>query len=387
LNGQLLLAPIAEGSEEHLRYCEECDAEKMRQFYVALTRAKTQLYIPVALYLPTDRLKCGDASPMDLFLARLKQPAASSYETLYERIKCYAGKSLLEFIQEVGKENFITFSIHQEVLYDFPRETHAKEPPHLQQPAKVTVSGKPLWMTSFSTLSQHFEHKAAERLTLLVHSPRDYESAIKDAHTLPANSGTGLLIHNILEKVNFKDFKHLKSAEEAIPLVRLFVQKSAFKEWEEVIAQLIFNALKTPISEELGSFCLADLEANQVYREMPFVFPYKKGNGIEEIEFKEGLIKGVIDCLFYHQGFYYLLDWKTNWLGSQFDAYTPSHLQLVMQEHVYFLQAAIYTEAIKRYLNLVEKLPFEECFGGAFYLFMRGIQPGKKTGIYHFLPR
>ena len=77
LEGQLLLAPIAEDSEEHQRYCEECDAEKMRQLYVALTRAKTQLYIPVALHLPSEKLKWGDASPMDLFLARLWQPAVS----------------------------------------------------------------------------------------------------------------------------------------------------------------------------------------------------------------------------------------------------------------------------------------------------------------------
>lgn len=387
LDGQLLLAPIAENSEEHLRYCEECDAEKMRQLYVALTRAKIQLYIPVALHLPSERLKWGDASPMDLFLARLWQPAVSSYEALYERIKYYTGKSLLEFLQAIGKENFITFSIHQEVTYDFSHETHAKTLPLLHSPAKVVVSGKPLWMTSFSTLSQHFEYKAAERMTLLTNSPRDYECAAKDVHTLPANSETGLLIHNILEKVSFKDFRHLKDEEEVLPLIRPFVHKSAFKEWELVIAQLIFNVLRTPISDELDLFCLADLEPNQLYREMPFVFPYKKGDGIEEIEFKEGLIKGVIDCLFYYQGFYYLLDWKTNWLGSLFDAYAHSYLQLAMKEHAYFLQAAIYTEAIKRYLSLVEKRPFEECFGGAFYLFMRGIQPGQKTGIYHFMPR
>jgi exodeoxyribonuclease V beta subunit len=242
-------------------------------------------------------------------------------------------------------------------------------------------------MTSFSTLSQHFEYKAAERMTLLAHSPRDYECSTKEVHTLPANSETGLLIHNILEKLNFKEFRYLKNAEEVIPFIRPFVQKSAFKEWETVVAQLIFNVLKTPISDDLGSFCLADLELSQLYREMPFVFPYKRGDCIEDIEFKEGLIKGVIDCLFYYQGYYYLLDWKTNWLGSQFDAYAPSYLQPVMQEHAYFLQAAIYTEAIKRYLSLVEKRPFEECFGGAFYLFMRGIQPGEKTGIYHFMPR
>jgi exodeoxyribonuclease V beta subunit len=386
LDGQMLLIPLSEDTEEYQRYCEECDAEKMRQLYVALTRAKTQLYIPVALHLPAERLKWGDASPMDLFLARLWQPAATSYAAIYERIKDYAGKSLLEFLEAVGKQHFMTYSIHQEVIYDLPCEIHVKTSSVLHPPAKVSVPGQPLWMTSFSALSQHFEYKAAERLAFLANSPRDFECAIKDGHTLPANSETGLLIHHILEKVTFKDFKHLKSAEQAISLVHPFVHKTAFKEWEAIIAQLIFNALKTPLfeSDQLGNFCLADLEPTQLYREMSFVFPYQKGGGIAEIAFRDGLIKGIIDCLFYYKGLYYLIDWKTNWLGPQNEAYESASLQRAMQEHAYFLQAAIYTEAIKRYLSLVEKRPFAECFGGAFYLFLRGIQPGGRAGIYHF---
>jgi exodeoxyribonuclease V beta subunit len=386
LDDQLLMAPIAEDSEEYQRYCEECDAEKMRQLYVALTRAKTQLYIPVALHLPSERLKWGEASPMDLFLARLCQPAVSCYLTLYERIKKHTGKTLLDFLESIEKEHLMTYSIHQEILYDFPRETHAKVSLTLQAPGQVSVPGQPLWMTSFSTLSQHLEYQGAERLALLVNAPHDYESVIKDAHTLPANHETGLLVHHILEKVNFKDFKHLKDANEAIPLIHPFVKKTAFKEWESVIAHLILHVLKTPLSTQLEHFCLADLAPNQLYREMPFVFPYQKGDGIEEVDFKEGLIKGVIDGLFYYQGFYYLLDWKTNWLGTQDEAYHVSSLQTAMQEHAYFLQAAIYTEAIKRYLQLVDERPFEKCFGGAFYLFLRGIPSGKRAGIYHFMP-
>ncbi len=386
LDGQMLLAPLSEDSEEHQRYCEECDAEKMRQLYVALTRAKTQLYIPVALHLPSEKIKWGDASPMDLFLARLWQPAPDSYASIYERIKNYAGKSLLEFLETIGKQHFMTFSIHQEVVDKFPRETHAKAFPILHPPAKVSVSGRPLWMTSFSSLSQHFEYKAAERLALLGISPRDFECALKDEHTLPANSETGLLMHHLLEKLTFKDFKPLKNAEQAISLVHPFVHKTAFKDWEAVIAKLIFNTLKAPLSTQFGNFCLADLEPTQMYREMPFVFPYKKGKGVEEMEFKEGLIKGVIDVLFTYNGFYYLVDWKTNWLGPQVEAYDVSSLQMAMQEHAYFLQAAIYTEAIKRYLNLVEKRSFAECFGGAFYFFLRGIQSGGQAGIYHFFP-
>lgn len=384
LDGQTFLSPVAEGTEPHQRYCEECDAEKMRQLYVALTRAKTQLYIPVALHLSSEKIKYGDASPIDLFLARLWQPSITQYSAIYERIKYYTGKSLLDFLENVGKQNYISYSIHQEMSDDdFPRETQVKQFPTLKVPIRVSVPGQPLWMTSFSSLSQHLEYKGAERLALLTTSPRDYECTIKDVHTLPANSETGILVHRILEKLNFRDFKYLKSAEEAIGLVRPYLQKTAFKNWEVVFAQLIFNTLKTPLSTKLN-FCLADLEPTQLYREIPFVFPYKKGSHIEEINFREGLIKGVIDCLFYHGGFYYLVDWKTNWLGTECEAYDSSFLQLAMQEHSYFLQASIYTEAIKRYLNLVDSRPFDECFGGAFYLFLRGIQPGQKNGIYHF---
>lgn len=378
--GQVFLAPLAENSEEYQRYCEENDAEKMRQLYVALTRAKYQLYIPVALHLSSERIKYGDASPMDLFLARLQQPAVS-YQELYERVKIYAGKSLLDFIETVGQQHFITYSLHREVIDDVPRETQAKSVPSLQKPSSVTIHGEPIWMTSFSTLSHYRERKATEKLAS---SPRDYDCAAKDVHTLPANSETGLLLHHILEKLLFKDLQKIQHAGQAISLVHPFVHKSDFKEWEEVIATLAFNTLKTPLPQVSNTFCLAHLEPLHIYREMPFVFPYRKGDRIEEVVVKEGMIKGVIDLLFHHNGLYYLVDWKTNWLGNHVESYNPSSLQLAMQEHAYFLQAAIYTEAIKRYLKLVDPRPFEECFGGIFYLFLRGLQPGQKTGIFYF---
>ncbi len=378
LEGEVLLAPLRDHPEEHQKYCEESDAEKMRQLYVALTRAKYQLYIPVALYLPSDHLKPGDASPMDLFLARLKQPGVP-YEAIYERIKHYVGKSLVDFIDAVSGHQCISYSIHQEVVCDFSWAFRAKNCPSLQAPSAVTVPGRPFWMASFSSLSQQAEHRASEHM-----APRDYEYAIKDTHTLPANSETGLLIHHILEKISFKDFKHLKGIEQVVPMIRPFVQKTAFKEWEEAIATLIFNTLKTPLPHVAEPFCLADIAPTSMYREMPFVFPHHKGEYLEEVYFEEGLIKGVIDLLFYHQGYYYLVDWKTNWLGTSVEEYEPVALQRAMQDNAYFLQASIYTEAIKRYLKLVEPRPFEECFGGSYYLFLRGLQPDRLFGIYSF---
>lgn len=378
LEAEVLLAPLRDHPEEHYQYCEESDAEKMRQLYVAFTRAKYQLYIPVALHLPSDHLKPGDASPMDLFLARLKQPGVP-YEAIYERIKQYSGKSLIDFIEAVSGYHCISYSIHQEVVYDFSWELGVKESPCLHAPSPVTVPGRPFWMASFSSLSQQVEHRAFEPV-----APRDYDYAIKDVHTLPANSETGLLIHHILEKITFKDFKHLKDVEQATNLIRPFVQKTAFKEWERVIATLIFNTLKTNLPHATTPFCLADIAPTAMYREMPFVFPHHQGEYLEDVYFEEGLIKGVIDLLFYHQGYYYLVDWKTNWLGASVEAYESVALQRAMQDNAYFLQAAIYTEAIKRYLKLVEPRSFEECFGGSYYLFLRGLQPGHSFGIYSF---
>lgn len=381
-----MLAPAGEDSLMHQNYCEECDAEKMRQLYVALTRAKMKLYIPIALHLPSEKIKWGEVSPMDLFLARLGQPPLASYNAMYERIKNFTDQNFIDFMELVGQRHHMTYAVHQEILFDVACQISAKEPLFLQSPPKVNVPGKTLWMTSFSSMSQHLEIQAAERLAILTAAPRDYDCEEKNVHTLPANSETGLLIHHILEKLPFKDFKNLKSEEEALIFVRPFIQNTVYKEWGGVIGHIIFNTLKTQLSHPLGDFCLADLEHTQLYREMPFVFSYSKEAGIEEIDFKEGLIKGVVDCLFYHKGFYYLLDWKTNWLGNHCEAYQAASMQVAMQEHAYFLQAAIYTEAIKRYLSLVENRPFSECFGGVFYLFLRGMQPDRQTGIYHFIP-
>ena len=36
----------------------------MRQLYVALTRAKVQLYVPAALHYPSDKMKYGEASQL-----------------------------------------------------------------------------------------------------------------------------------------------------------------------------------------------------------------------------------------------------------------------------------------------------------------------------------
>ena len=91
-------------------------------------------------------------------------------------------------------------------------------------------------------------------------------------------------------------------------------------------------------------------------------------------------MKGVIDLFFEYRGKYYILDWKSNWLGGGIEAYQNNLLIKVMQEMHYDIQATIYAHAIEKYLKLFHKEPFKDIFGGTIYLFMRGV--GKDSGVF-----
>lgn len=379
--GQILLTPpLEEHAHAHQCYFEENDAEKMRQLYVALTRAKYRLYIPIALHLNSQKLSLGEASPMDLFIARLGQMTLN-YEMLYTRIKNGDGKTLKDFLESVGKKHHITYSIQgpmecnsYQVDVNSIQELIKPKPPKLNCPALV--------MTSFSHLSIKLGSDKSSPKEGLEGVPHHFDAIEKTAHTLPANHEVGLFLHGLLEKIRFNDFRPLQNAEQALPLIHPYLHRSLFKPWENVIATLLFNALKTPISTQHASFCLADIMPGQMYREMPFLFPYDPSFLVEGTTLSEGFIKGVIDLVFSYEGLYYIVDWKSHWLGNHVDAYQSSSLEKVMLENRYFLQAQLYQEALRRYLKLVDPRPFEECFGGTIYLFLRGMQPGLTTGIY-----
>ena len=78
------------------------------------------------------------------------------------------------------------------------------------------------------------------------------------------------------------------------------------------------------------------------------------------------------------------MDWKTNYLGRKDSDYTPERILDVMIEKWYVLQAYLYSAAL---LCLLRRngLP-DDRFGGVFYLFPRGMEPGSRNGIWHDVP-
>ena len=101
----------------------------------------------------------------------------------------------------------------------------------------------------------------------------------------------------------------------------------------------------------------------------------------------EGILNGKVDLFFEHQGQYFIVDWKTNYLGDQFINYESAQLLQAMNDNNYHLQYLIYTLAVTLYLK--QRLPrfdYETQFGGVYYLFVRGMRQDQNTGVFYRKP-
>ncbi len=87
-----------------------------------------------------------------------------------------------------------------------------------------------------------------------------------------------------------------------------------------------------------------------------------------------GMLKGFIDLVFEHEGRFYVVDYKSNWLGPDTAAYTIEAMDESVRHSRYDLQYAIYTLALHRLLRA--RLPdyrFDDHLGGVLYLYLRGV--------------
>lgn len=372
------IVPILDkDSADYRKLCEEKDAEKMRHLYVAMTRAKYRLYVPAAFPEKPRKVILGKASPMELFLAHLKVPQTNSQD-LYDRINTMDRSQIFKFISELGPHISIKHLADEHYpLNEYPG-TGAVE---LRQPPFYSLPGTPQFMLSYSSITKGMSH---EHPGFEINPPHDYAAQNKTPHTLPSGSMAGNLLHEILESVPLGagDLHGLQT------LVSKNVSGTDYAEWKDVFGQIVKNALHTPLPIASVPVSLTQIDPRKTYRETEFAYPWPKNLKIEGVQHSNGFLKGVIDLVFEHQGKYYILDWKSNWLGPSVEDYHKNNLEAAMRANDYFLQANVYTGALRLYLKKLVQLPFEEIFGGVIYVFLRGLSPehGPQYGIYHFHP-
>ena len=286
--------------------------------------------------------------------------------------------------------------------------------------------------------------------------------------TLPKGARTGLAVHEIFEKIDFREFdgENILLPSSDLPLTPPGPQPSptmgsettqkqiniALKKYgithpdnEAINAErirathdMVSSVLTTPISlepyaphyeensgqtvekrdeKETGNgenplFSLAQVGLPQRLNELEFFYPIDqispeglstifKTHGIDHVgttfaqrmeslnfNLREGFMQGFVDLIFEQGGKYYLLDWKTNWLGENKEAYTSAAITESMIDACYILQYHIYTLAVHLWLaSKLSQYRYETHFGGVIYAYVRGMDPARPdSGVYFDRP-
>jgi exodeoxyribonuclease V beta subunit len=146
------------------------------------------------------------------------------------------------------------------------------------------------------------------------------------------------------------------------------------------------------LSEVPSSSCLTELEFYLPARRLE-AEPLRALLQADErprLEFspRRGWLKGFIDLVFEHEARFYIVDWKSNRLGSHAGAYAQPGLAAAMSAHHYHLQLHLYTVALHRYLRWrISNYDYDRAFGGVFYFFLRGMDPNHpERGVFHHRP-
>jgi exodeoxyribonuclease V beta subunit len=240
----------------------------------------------------------------------------------------------------------------------------------------------------------------------------DEDDPLRD---FPAGPRTGDLLHRVLEVVDFP------SADEAsvAKLAREALAEAGYdvERWTLPVTRGLLAAIDTPLDRE-GALSLRGISRKARRSELEFSLPVRPARDgaltaaaladvfaahasapvpasyatrLRGLHFPalEGFLRGFVDLVFSHGGRFYVVDYKSNRLGKEASDYRAPRLAVPMAQHHYILQYHLYVLALDRWLSRrVPAYRYETHFGGAYYLFLRGMSParGASHGVYFDKP-
>jgi len=216
-----------------------------------------------------------------------------------------------------------------------------------------------------------------------------------DIFSFPRGAQAGICIHRLFEEI---DFSEVNVSNRQARIEHLLKSYGFEERWTEVIDRMLLKVLDTPLDSN-DSLFLSRVKRSKRIDEMAFYYPistfqssdfnelltkyhfgFNKAGGqlIKRVNFETlpGFMNGYIDLVFEAYGQFWIVDYKSNYLGDSLKDYQPERLEGVIAREQYFLQYLIYTLAVHRYLG--QKLvgyEYDRHFGGVYYLFVRGMEP------------
>jgi len=373
----------------------ERDQEDRRLLYVALTRAMFKLYVPLVTSTH------GSRGP----LVTVLQPAIDQSQ-----------------VEDLGRPYAETIIPNEKIIRHVDETILAIPPPDascvgygaapLPVPAELfprldpDLKHRRINIRSFSSLHRARAARQSEEASYVERPPRadDDVAGALDVPDPLRGPVFGDMVHNVLEGLDFASVGKASALgdllQDGSPFRRLVdeeVKRSVLKLHSRIrgqaleeacrkqIAELVWNALRTPLAEAGGPLWM--IPAQDRVQEIEFHFPDDYGEEPPaEVRREEGFLTGFMDMVFRKAGRFFLLDWKTNWL----DAYDAEGVSRCMIESDYVRQYRLYLQALERWLRRVHgrEFDFQRDFGGVYYLFLRGMNGRDETsGVFFCRPK
>ena len=411
------------------------ETDKMRLFYVAMTRAKHKV---VAYWSPIDKY-----SPNDPFIKSIVSSLALK-EVPVEREDLQAAFSKLEKNSH-GCISAVDISLIEDSEVDLDVDEDASTVKALnvaqftRSANSVSTYGFGRW--SYSSVTKGLKRRLAEVVGDVEFDPLPGASdEFNEADTvempapdnagwsrLPAGARFGDGVHQVLDHIDPSSTNLSNELRETVDEV--------FAAWGDdldrglLTGELLVN-LTTPLNEMFGGQSLASLGTTHRLSELRFDFPLRTRDSIGSHLLIEALVQhgelptasrshfqrvlelgvadtrlagfmnGSIDAVFRIAGDdpkFIVSDYKTNKLHRNSDpnplrAYDRQGMERAMIEDGYYIQALVYSVALHRYLRTrLSNYDFDTHFGGVCYLFLRGLngskdETGQLLGLYTWKP-
>jgi exodeoxyribonuclease V beta subunit len=387
------------------------DDEDRRLYYVALTRAQFRMYLPIfyeknsSKIIPTKSLKSSFHSSSQRFVSyniwnavdKTKSLDLFSFSKISEKKlpinsnSKQSEKISAQDVDDITEVKSIT-PIKME-KWRAPSPLHHQLRPqtsysHLVQSGLAVRYNQNL--VEYSTDSEHPEsggrvEKEEDTLLKRNFNSKDIsgvtQPSILNSNILPKGSHTGSMLHDILEHIPFHKVweahtaKELQQNVDILVEIQLHMERYGFSnQYQETIATIIWNTLHAKLPDPYDSENTQGIHLGNLKKytpEVEFHFNFDSKGKIIRPQNSKGYVLGFIDLIFYHQGRYYILDWKSNYLED----YSLKAIWEDMKDHLYTTQSLLYAVAVHNWLkNIVPNYSYQKHFGGIYYIYLRGIQ-------------
>ncbi len=234
--------------------------------------------------------------------------------------------------------------------------------------------------------------------------PTKTQSTTSDIHDFERGAVAGNFLHTLLEYCADAGFAWAAAAPAQLrDIISRRCQAQGWNRWTGMLTQWLPALLRSPLPLPDGTtMSLAELSDPTCYRsELEFWFEGRQVSAtvLDQMISKHtldgawrpplavqqinGMLHGFIDLVFEYTGRWYLVDYKSNYLGQSTSDYNTQALSQSIRHRRYDLQYALYTLALHRQLKA--RLPnydYDRHMGGVLYLYLRGIVDGGDHGVY-----